>query len=89
MMCYTTTVSGTVQGVGFRQATRRQARWLGLVGHALNLADGRVEVRMCGRRDALAELESWLWQGPPAAQVTDVSPVVGDSEPAPDDFTTG
>ncbi len=37
-------VHGSVQGVGFRWWTRSRALELGLVGHARNLPDGRVEV---------------------------------------------
>ena len=37
-------VHGRVQGVGFRWWTRCRALELGLVGHAANLSDGRVEV---------------------------------------------
>ncbi len=37
-------VHGEVQGVGFRWWTRARALELGLVGHARNLTDGRVEV---------------------------------------------
>lgn len=62
-------VSGRVQGVGFRAATRREAQRLGLSGHAINLPDGRVEVVAEGDADALVELESWLQQGPPFSQV--------------------
>ncbi|WP_151525166.1 acylphosphatase [Serinicoccus kebangsaanensis] len=52
-------VRGRVQGVGFRWWTRARALELGLVGHALNLPDGRVEVNAQGERagiDALLEL---------------------------------
>ena len=52
-------VSGHVQGVGFRWWTRSRALELGLVGHARNLEDGRVEVVAQGPTqalDALAEL---------------------------------
>ena len=41
-------VSGRVQGVWYRAATRERAVALGVTGHALNLADGRVEVLACG-----------------------------------------
>ena len=38
-------VRGKVQGVGFRAATRRHAAGLGIHhGHAINRADGDVEV---------------------------------------------
>jgi acylphosphatase len=65
-------VSGKVQGVFFRAATREQALALGLSGHAKNLADGRVEVLAAGDAAALRALERWLWQGPPHADVTEV-----------------
>lgn len=51
----TATVSGTVQGVGFRWWTRRQAQELGLVGSAVNSPDGAVEVVAEGPRAALGE----------------------------------
>ncbi len=62
-------VSGRVQGVGYRAATRHEARALGIHGHARNLPDGRVEVLAHGSEEALAKLESWLWRGPPLARV--------------------
>ena len=65
-------ISGRVQGVGFRAATRRQAQGLALNGHAINLPDGRVEVVAEGRRGDLATLAAWLRQGPPFSQVSDV-----------------
>jgi acylphosphatase len=65
-------VSGRVQGVWFRAATREQALRLQLRGFARNLADGGVEVVAVGAEAALAELEQWLWQGPPLAKVAAV-----------------
>lgn len=53
-------VRGHVQGVGFRWWTRAQALELGLVGHARNLDDGRVEVVAEGRRAAVEQLLSRL-----------------------------
>ena len=63
---------GRVQGVWFRDSTRREAERLGITGHAINLPDGNVEVLACGARGALAELESWLRRGPPLALVDKV-----------------
>jgi len=81
-------VSGRVQGVFFRASTERQARALGVTGHALNLPDGRVEVLACGSEQALSELEQWLQHGPPGARVDDLKaqPHPG---PAPKSFATG
>jgi acylphosphatase len=65
-------VSGRVQGVFFRAATEATARRLGVTGWVRNLADGSVELVACGEDEKLAELERWLWQGPPRARVEQV-----------------
>lgn len=65
-------VSGRVQGVGFRAATRREAVRLGLVGHAVNCADGSVEVIAQGAPTALEALADWLKAGPPQALVVGI-----------------
>ncbi|PIV33599.1 MAG: acylphosphatase [Lysobacterales bacterium CG02_land_8_20_14_3_00_62_12] len=62
-------IEGRVQGVGFRAATRAAAMRIGLVGYAMNRADGSVEVLACGSEAALAELHDWLTIGPALAQV--------------------
>ncbi len=66
------TISGRVQGVFFRESTRRVAESLGLGGYAINLPDGNVEVLVCGDADAIARLETWLHKGPPLSRVTNV-----------------
>ncbi len=65
-------VKGRVQGVFFRATTRRKATELGLHGCVSNLPDGSVEVIAWGEPRSLQALETWLWQGPPAAQVNEV-----------------
>ena len=65
-------MSGRVQGVFYRASTRQRAHELGCRGYARNLADGRVEVLAVGEPAAVHALIEWLWQGPPAAHVTDV-----------------
>jgi acylphosphatase len=72
-------VSGRVQGVFFRESTRKQAEPRGLVGHAINLPDGRVEVIARGDAAALDELERWLHEGPPMARVEQVQSVAADA----------
>jgi acylphosphatase len=66
-------VSGRVQGVFFRDHTRRWAGSLGLTGWVRNLWDGRVEVLTEGEKDRIETLISRLKQGPPLAQVEDVN----------------
>lgn len=57
-------VRGVVQGVGFRWWTRARALELGLVGHARNTDDGRVEVVVQGRRLDCAELVRLIGEQP-------------------------
>jgi acylphosphatase len=83
-------VSGRVQGVFFRASTARQARALGVVGHAVNLDDGRVEVFAIGLPAQVDALCSWLEVGPPAARVERVEVVAEDlPDPPPSSFSTG
>ncbi|MFQ5644492.1 MAG: acylphosphatase [Thiogranum sp.] len=86
-ICVRCIVSGRVQGVFFRASTEREARRLGITGYARNLPDGSVEVLACGAAAAVEQLKQWLWKGPPAARVEDVScePL---EVPAPRSFTT-
>ena len=81
-------VDGKVQGVWFRAATREQALRLGISGYAKNLPDGRVEVLACGTDEAIAALERWLWQGPPLADVQNVSREVVEPPPGLHGFHT-
>lgn len=66
------TVTGRVQGVGFRAACRRRARQLGLDGWVRNRPDGSVRIEAEGSVDRLTMLLQWAGQGPPAARVTAV-----------------
>jgi len=65
-------VSGRVQGVFFRASARQKAIELGCAGYARNLSDGRVEVLAVAEPQAVNRLIDWLWQGPPAAEVSGV-----------------
>ena len=66
------TIKGRVQGVWFRDSTRKMADSLGLCGHAINLNDGNVEVFACGEDAAIQQLADWLQDGPPMAKVDQV-----------------
>ena len=69
MICAHIIVSGRVQGVFFRDNTRRKARELGLTGYAKNLPDGTVEVVAEGNEDKINELIKFIKKGPGIAMV--------------------
>ena len=71
-ICKIAHVSGKVQGVFFRAATQQQAILLGIKGYAKNLADGDVEVLVCGEQAAVEKIIAWLHIGPAKAQVSNV-----------------
>ncbi len=89
MKCVRCIVSGRVQGVWFRETTRRRALELGVTGSAVNLADGTVEVIACGEPEAVAELQAWLWEGSPLSRVEAVRCQALPEMTPPDRFTTG
>jgi DNA ligase D-like protein (predicted 3'-phosphoesterase) len=62
-------VRGAVQGVGFREATVRRARRLGVMGWVRNGEDGTVEVHAEGSRGEVDALVAFLRDGPRAAHV--------------------
>ncbi len=65
------TISGRVQGVGFRANTRRQANQLNLTGWVRNLANGDVEVVAEGEETTITRFIGWAKQGPRLARVAD------------------
>lgn len=65
-------ISGRVQGVGFRAFIRREAAVLDITGWAKNLADGRVEVVIEGKKDKISEMIEKLKEGPSFAKVNDL-----------------
>jgi len=83
------TVRGRVQGVWFRDSTRREAERLQIKGHAINLPDGGVEVLAHGSVAALDELAAWLERGPPLAQVASVEAATLDAATPTETFRTG
>jgi len=68
-------VRGRVQGVGFRAATLREGRGLGLRGWVRNLPDGGVEVLAEGPRATLDALVAFLRRGPRGAHISNVDTV--------------
>ena len=65
-------VSGLVQGVFFRDYTRRWADSLGVKGWVRNLPDGRVEAVLEGEKDRVEALIQRMEEGPPYARVEQI-----------------
>jgi acylphosphatase len=65
-------VRGRVQGVFFRDETRRRAGSLGVSGWVSNRPDGAVEAVFEGRREAVDSMVQWSGRGPSGARVEDV-----------------
>ena len=62
-------VHGQVQGVWFRESTRRRATELGVGGWVRNRPDGAVEAEVEGDAEAVDVLVDWLGHGPSGARV--------------------
>ena len=65
-------VHGNVQGVFFRDTTRRQASSRGVAGWVCNRADGAVEAVFEGEAEAVDSLVRFAQEGPRGADVADV-----------------
>lgn len=64
-----------MQGVFFRDSTRREAERRGVSGWASNTLDGTVEVVLEGSPDAVEAMLSFLRAGPGHASVTSLDVV--------------
>ena len=62
-------VFGRVQGVFFRDSTRKKALGLKVHGFVRNLMDGSVEIVVEGPEPAIQNLVKWSHIGPPTARV--------------------
>lgn len=66
-------IGGRVQGVFFRQATKREADSLGVKGFVQNLPDGRVEAVFEGEEDVVNMMVDFVRHGPSTAKVSSFS----------------
>lgn len=66
-------ITGRVQGVGYRDWTRREAVRLGLSGWVRNRVDGSVEALIHGSDDAVGQMLDACRRGPAAARVEAIS----------------
>lgn len=62
-------VQGHVQGVFFRETTRRRALSCDVAGWVRNLPDGSVEAVFEGEREAVERLVDFMREGPRGARV--------------------
>jgi acylphosphatase len=62
-------VTGRVQGVAFRAATRAQAQACGVAGWVRNRPDGSVEAAFEGAAEAVAAMVDFCRTGPRLARV--------------------
>lgn len=67
------TLTGRVQGIGFRDWMVTRARRLGLAGWVRNRLDGTLEALVAGETAAVEELLRACRRGPPLADVTDIA----------------
>ena len=70
-------VAGRVQGVCYRDFTRREACLLGVSGWVRNLSDGRVEALLEGEKDRVECVLQNLSEGPDAAEVAGMEVAYG------------
>ena len=65
-------IHGRVQGVFFRDSTRRLARQHGVAGWVANRPDGGVEAVFEGEEEAVGRLVAFSRKGPRGAEVRSV-----------------
>ena len=82
-------ISGRVQGVFFRDSTKKEALKLGLQGSAVNQSDGNVKVSLRGESEDIDLLERWLQMGPELANVESVIEVDIDQQLELNGFKVG
>jgi len=68
-------VHGRVQGVFYRDSTRKEALKRGITGSAENLKDGTVKVVVQGLQVPIDELKLWLLEGPEMSEVIRIDEV--------------
>lgn len=66
------TISGQVQGVGFRYFTYTMARQLGVVGWVSNRRDGSVEIKAEATNLVMEKFIEYLDQGPSYGRVDEI-----------------
>lgn len=85
-LLYKITISGRVQGVGFRYHAMKEARARSINGIVRNSSDGTVYIEAEGPKEQLDNFLEWCREGPSFANVGSVK--VESSDPVNyDDFS--
>jgi len=66
------TISGRVQGVGFRYHTQKTANQFNIKGFVKNQADGTVYIEAEGEEANMERFMMWCYDGPAWAHVDEV-----------------
>ena len=77
-------VEGYVQGVGYREFTRRAALRLGVSGWVRNRSHGAAEALVCGPPASVEALIGEMRKGPRFAEVENLSTIEQDETPGDD-----
>jgi len=81
------TITGRVQGVGYRDWVMDAARQLKITGWVRNRMDGSVEALIVGEDAAVGAMVEACRRGPPAAHVDEIDVEPVDLDILPDGFT--
>lgn len=73
-------VSGKVQGVFYRDTTKKEAEKRGVHGWVRNLRDGRVEAVFEGEKAQVDEMVAWCRTGSPLSRPTHVERIDDERE---------
>ena len=66
---YNITISGYVQGVGYRYSAVRVARSMGIKGYVKNLSNGNVYIEAEATKTQLKKFIDWCYIGPRYSKV--------------------
>lgn len=83
-MTETWTIDGQVQGVGYRDWMRREARRHGVAGWVRNRGAREVEALVQGSAEALDRLHAACLRGPPMATVAGIARCAAEAPQATD-----
>jgi len=80
-------IAGVVQGVGYRQFVKSNARKLSLTGWVRNVEDGGVEAVLQGEQDVIEQLIALCRKGPFLSEVKQIGFEWEEGEEAFPDFS--